>query len=240
MWVYRYFLVWIVILLLPAAGWTETEIKPTHKVAFSYPETIKRYYLNFNIEGFSIQLEGSPAQIKRLQTWLDEIVKVPIGRSALVAIANSGNQLTIRHSDSALMASGRTLAPLSRNLTNNLGEDTEILFDTRIPVEGSHWVFDAKSQKMAFTSSQNLFHELAHAKHLMNGTWRYFDSEGQAIEEENIFRLQQNELSGKQETRTRVGIKGLQYWWPGSGETKVVVKKLNLESTEPQLNGQIQ
>ena len=74
----------------------------------------------------------------------------------------------------------------------------------------------------------------------MNGTWRYFDSEGQAIEEENIFRIQQDVLIGMQDTRTRVGLKGLQYWWPEPGENKVVVKKLKIESVEPRLHSQIQ
>jgi hypothetical protein len=43
---------------------------------------------------------------------------------------------------------------------------------------------------------ENLFHELAHARHKMNGTWRYFDSERQAIEEENIFRRQSAQMNG--------------------------------------------
>ena len=46
----------------------------------------------------------------------------------------------------------------------------------------------AIKQLIEYTAIQNLYHELAHAKHMMAGTWRYFDSERQAIEEENIFR----------------------------------------------------
>jgi hypothetical protein len=34
----------------------------------------------------------------------------------------------------------------------------------------------------------------------MNGTWRYFDSESQAIEEENVFRRQLAEMNGSQVT----------------------------------------
>jgi hypothetical protein len=33
--------------------------------------------------------------------------------------------------------------------------------------------------------------------HMMNGTWRYFASERQAIEEENIFRRQLAEMQGR-------------------------------------------
>jgi len=192
---------------------------------FAYPKLVKRFYFNFSIEGYSIVLEGSPRQIDQLSRWIDEIVKIPQGRQTLKDISNSGNQLTIRHSEAALIASGRTLAPLSKNLTNHQGEDVEILFETRIPAEGSHWVFNARNEKIAFTAVQNLFHELVHAKHLMNGTWRYFDSEGQAIEEENIFRIQQAKLQGRQGTALRVGMKGLQYWWPDSAVKKVLVSE---------------
>jgi hypothetical protein len=107
---------------------------------------------------------------------------------ALEAILNSGNQLTIRHSAWALVASGRTQAPTSDRLTNGRGADVEILFEARIPEQGSHWVFDATHRRIEFTAVQNLFHELAHAKHLTRRTWRYLDSEAQAIEEDNLRR----------------------------------------------------
>jgi hypothetical protein len=41
---------------------------------------------------------------------------------------------------------------------------------------------------LEYTAIQNLYHELAHAMHMTKGSWRYFASEKQAIEEENIFR----------------------------------------------------
>ena len=71
----------------------------------------------------------------------------------------------------ALTAAGRTLAPVSRHLTNGRGEDVMILFDTRIPEQGSHHVFDSRGEPLAFTAVQNLFHELAHARHQTDGTW---------------------------------------------------------------------
>lgn len=44
---------------------------------------------------------------------------------------------------------------------------------------------------------QNLYHELAHAMHMMKGTWRYFKSEKQAIEEENRFRRDLARMQGR-------------------------------------------
>ena len=51
-------------------------------------------------------------------------------------------------------------------------------------------MFDTRRGPIEYTAIQNLFHELAHAVHMMNGTWRYAKSERQAIEEENVFRSQ--------------------------------------------------
>jgi len=179
---------------------------------------VRRSYANTSshlISGHSIVLIGAPSQVMRISAWLDSIFSVPHGRETLEAILNSGNQLTIRHSTWALEASGRTLAPLSDSLTNGRGADVEILFDARIPERGSHWVFDSDHQRIEFTAVHNLFHELAHAKHLTRGTWRYFDSEAQAIEEENRFRgqLSHHDDGG---ARLRAGIEGQQFWWPAN------------------------
>ncbi len=162
----------------------------------------------------AIILEATPGRMMRISAWLDTIFSVPHGRETLQAILDSGNELIIRHSAWALEASGRTLAPVSANLTNGRGADVEILFDARIPEHGSHWVFDSKQRRIEFTAVQNLFHELAHAKHLTNGTWRYFDSETQAVEEENIFRRQFSENRDSTEVPLRAGVDGQQFWWP--------------------------
>jgi hypothetical protein len=177
---------------------------------------VRRSYSNTSkhlIAGQGIVLVGVPTQVMRISAWLDRIYSVPHGRETLEAILSSGNQLTIRHSAWALEASGRTLAPISDSLTNGCGADVEILFDARIPEQGSHWVFDSDHRRIEFTAVQNLFHELAHAKHLTRGTWRYFDSEAQAIEEENLFRRQfsEHEDGG---APLRAGIEGQQFWWP--------------------------
>lgn len=191
--------------------------QPVSESAPAAKPTLRRNYLNtsrYLISSRAIVLEGSSHQIMRLSRWLDEVIKVPYGRKTLDAIFNSGNQLLIRHSSWALEASGRTLGPATDRLSNGRGEDVVILFDARIPEQGSHWVFDGQKQRIEFTAVQNLFHELAHAKHLTNGSWRYADSEGQAIEEENIFRAQLGERSGIAEVPLRAGIDGVQFWRP--------------------------
>ena len=95
-----------------------------------------------------------------------------------------------------------TSAPMSANLTNGRGESVDIYFNFDIPDDGSHRVLDTHRSPIdthrspiEYTAIQNLYHELAHAMHMMQGTWRYFKSERQAIEEENIFRRQQARLN---------------------------------------------
>jgi hypothetical protein len=215
----RYYLLVVCLLSCPAAAGAGGQ-DIAHALAVDSADiTVRRNYLNTShtlISGYALVLEGSPKQIMRLSRWLDEIIVIPSGRQTLNAILESGNQLTIRHSEWALQSSGRTLAPLSDNLTNGRGADVEILFDMRIPERGSHLVFDAHQNSIEFTAVQNLFHELVHAKHLVNGTWRYFDSEGQAIEEENIFRRQHSEQRGLSKVSLRATVDGHQIWWPGS------------------------
>jgi hypothetical protein len=181
---------------------------------------VRRNFRNtskYLISGYAVILEGTPQQIMRLSEWLDVIYRIPIGRKTLDAILESSRQLNLRHSEWALQAAGRTLAPVSSNLTNGRGADVEILFDVRIPEHGSHAVYDSERNSLEFTAVQNLFHELVHAKHLANGTWRYFDSEGQAIEEENIFRRQYSEAHDLAEASLRADIDGRQIWWPDKG-----------------------
>lgn len=183
------------------------------RVRRNYSDTSRT--LKSDIEIF---LEGTPRQIARFSGWLDVIAATDIGHQTLEAIYNSGNRVTLRHSEWALVASGRTLAPVSSRLTDGRGEDVTILFDARIPDAGSHVVFNGARQPIAFSALHNLFHELAHARHMTNGTWRYFDSEGQAIEEENLFRRQYASYSGQDPDQAplRVGKRGRQFWRPRS------------------------
>lgn len=147
--------------------------------------------------GKNISLHGTPAQVKKLRTWIERIAEVPKGRDTLIGIQQSGHKLFIYHSVFSMVSSGRTSAPVSNNLINGKGESVDIHFNANIPDRGSHMVFANKRKLIEYTAEQNLFHELAHALHMMNGTWRYFKSERQAIEEENIFRQQLAEMQDK-------------------------------------------
>lgn len=147
-----------------------------------------------------ITLEGSLLQIARFKHWLNEIMSIPYGRATLKAITSSGHKLTISHSRVARISAGRTQAPMSENLINGKGESVNILFDATISERGSHFVYNGKRELIDYTAVANLFHELAHAKHKMSGSWRYFDSEGQAIEEENKFRRERALLNGSRVT----------------------------------------
>jgi hypothetical protein len=209
---------------IAASSWAVGE-RPIHgNVSLVYQQHIRRNYHDTSRYigvGRGIVLEGTAAQVARLTGWLDTIATVPYGRHTLRAIFNSTNQVTIRHSTWALTASGRTLAPLSDNLTNGRGEDVLILFDVRIPEQGSHHVFDSAGRPLEFTAVENLFHELAHARHQTNGDWRYWDSEGQAIEDENRFRVQYAPREGRSAVSLRSGIEGQQTWWPASSLNQV-------------------
>lgn len=136
----------------------------------------------------NIQITGTRAQQNSFIRWLNNIAETQKGRHTLNAIIQSGHQLQLIHSSHARLSAGRTIAPLTEDLINGQGASVRIIFDGNMNDRGSHVVYNEKSQFIEFTAQQNLFHELAHAVHQMNGTWRYFNSEAQAIEEENIFR----------------------------------------------------
>ena len=129
-------------------------------------------------------------QAVKLFHWLDQIQLTESGAETLRAIKTSGHQLVIYHSESALLSAGVTGAPLSINLTNGRGEDAYIKFYLNMDTQGSNCVLGKRGQYIEYTALQNLFHELSHARHKMKGTWLYFDSEGQAIRDENQFRAE--------------------------------------------------
>ncbi len=150
--------------------------------------------------GSNIVLQGTAYETNRLADWLDRIAAVPKGRNTMRAIQDSGHQLVIQHAQYAVISAGRTRAPMSQNLTNGKGESVQILFNAHIEDRGSHMVYNGKRELIEYTAVQNLYHELAHAMHMMNGTWRYFASERQAIEEENLFRSEQAAIQGRTAT----------------------------------------
>ena len=158
----------------------------------------------------NINLIGSTQQQQRFIHWLDEIAKIPKGQGTLTAIMQSGHTLTIQHSIKARLSAGRTIAPMTDNLINKKGESVTIIFDADMPDTGSHRVYNKHFELIEFTALQNFYHELAHAMHQMQGTWRYFASEDQAIEEENIFRteLAQKKQQDKQQVALRFGKHG--------------------------------
>ena len=165
------------------------------------PET--RYYTNKELAKTSttnIELQGSMFHIAKLKYWLNSIATVPIGKETLLAIFKTGHLLRIISTPDARFSAGRTLAPMTEKIINGTGDNVEIWFDASMTEAGSHLVFNTNRKPVEYTAVQNLFHELVHAKHKMLGTWLYFDSEGQAIREENIFRLQQSQLAGTKPT----------------------------------------
>jgi hypothetical protein len=158
--------------------------------------------------GPNIVLRGTPDQIIKLTRWLDQIWLVPKGYQTLQMISDSGHDLTIRHADHAIHSAGRTAAPMTMDLINGVGAGVDIIFDTRIGDRGSHLVYNAQNELIEYTAVQNLYHELAHAMHMMNGSWCYFASERQAIQEENIFRSQLAGMLGSPPTQ-RFRVKGI-------------------------------
>jgi hypothetical protein len=97
---------------------------------------------------------------------------------------------------------------MTMDLINGVGAGVDIIFDTRIGDRGSHLVYNAQNELIEYTAVQNLYHELAHAMHMMNGSWCYFASERQAIQEENIFRSQLAGMLGSPPTQ-RFRVKGI-------------------------------
>ena len=147
--------------------------------------------------GKNISLHGSRVQNERVRNWLKEIAAVPKGLETLEAIDKTGHKLFIFHSGYSVISSGKASAPVTSALIDGRGISVDIYFNFDIPNEGSHRVFNTHRQTIEYTAVQNLYHELAHAMHMMQGTWRYSNSERQAIEEENIFHRQQAEINEK-------------------------------------------
>lgn len=164
--------------------------------------TLSNYELISNIT-----IEAENHHRKKITRWLIEIMSVPKGKITLKAIASSPHRLTIKHSHAARISAGRAIAPMTNDLTNGIGDNVTIMFDASMPDEGTHIVFSSHYKPIEFTAVQNLYHELSHAMHKMLGDWRYFASEEQAIEDENIFRKELAIMQGKAITE-RFGVNG--------------------------------
>lgn len=169
----------------------------------------------------TLRIIGNRQQQKNIIRWLDGISATTKGHETLQSIMHSGHQLTIRHSFAARLSAGRTIAPMTENLINGKGESVEVIIDANMLDSGTHRVFNQHFKMIPFNAQQNLYHELAHAMHKMRGTWRYFNSEQQAIEEENIFRQQLAALEGE--------YKELRYGKSGVPVESISVAKSNSE-----------
>lgn len=156
----------------------------------------------------NIILQGDVKQKRQITRWLHDIAVVPKGYATLKAIESSDHILTIKHSITARISSGRTIAPMTEKITNGIGDNVTILFDADMDDRGTHRVFGPGNKLIEFNSIQNLYHELAHAMHQMQGTWRYFASEKQAIEEENEFRIDLAKIN-KENPRLRSHLRGV-------------------------------
>lgn len=157
--------------------------------------------------GQSFVYSGDAAFYLRALDLLQEVESYEVGREMIAAIESHDNQVEIIHAPFYRSSAGVTGAPMTQNLTNGVGEDVYIKMDFTIPDHGSHVVYNANGKEIEFTALQNFFHELSHARHKSGGTWRYFDSEGQAIEDENELRREQASRAGV-EPLLRSGMDG--------------------------------
>lgn len=173
-----------IVILLIGSFYSFNAVTNTYDKPSTYQNN-ERYYYSQRIV---LEVKHFKQAVK-LFHWLDLIKLTQTGKETFQAIENSGKQLLIYHSDSALLSAGITGAPLSKNLTNGVGEDVYIKFYLDMEKDGSNCVLGKNGDYIQYTALHNLFHELIHARHKMNGTWLYFDSEGQAIREENKFRI---------------------------------------------------
>jgi hypothetical protein len=184
----RLLLILVMTLLSMATHAYDIALTPLH----SFAQQVEKSY------GKNISLHGTPAQIANLRKWIAQIASVPTGLDTLIRIQASGHKLFIFHSAFSLVSSGRTAAPAT----------VDINFNANIPDAGSHQVMSNAKRPIEYTAAQNLYHELAHALHMMNGSWRYFASEHQAIEEENKFRRQLAQMQ-KRPYSERVYVSGI-------------------------------
>lgn len=140
---------------------------------------------------------------KKIFQWIQDIQLTAIGQETWFAIKSSGHKLMLMHSAHALSSAGKTLAEMSKNLQNGIGTDAIVQMHFDMPINGTHLVNSSKRKWIPFVAKVNLFHELSHARHMMNGTLLVHDIEGQAVEDENIYRLQKAELDGLHSTTLR-------------------------------------
>lgn len=145
---------------------------------------------------------GSDNHRKKFIFYVSEITKTKIGIETYSALLESQKKIVVLHSKYAVNSAGKTLAELTRNLVNGVGTDVVIEMNFDVPKSGSHMVVSTLGDLIPFTFTQNLMHELAHARYKATGFWQWTNSEAQAIVDENKFRYEES-LIGASQYRAR-------------------------------------
>ncbi len=163
----------------------------------------------------NVFLCGSTAQRTRVMTWVDSLRRTESGEALWSAIRESPHFLLIMHSPRALMSAGKTLTPLSRALDDGRGVEPVIEMHLDMPDGGTHEVGAEDGGWVAFPALVNFVHELVHARHAMHGTMAIAATERQAIEGENVFRVEWAKLMGEIPRRRSYDYeKGREIWSP--------------------------
>lgn len=152
---------------------------------------------------FEFHFCGYNRHLRALERWLSPVLETEIGPEVFDEMAQSRHKFLFIHSERATVTAGLTVSALTTKLSNGEGTDAVILMNFEMPDSGSHIVSAVGTQDLIeFTADQNLFHELSHAKHTLNGTMATMQ-EIQAIIEENIYREQIAKLKGREDYHLR-------------------------------------
>lgn len=113
------------------------------------------------------------------------------------------HKLLFIHSVQSVQTAGSTISDLTTKLSNGVGTDAVVQMHFDMPDQGTHMVTAIGSHDLIeFTADQNLFHELVHVKHTVNGTLATMQ-EVQAVIEENVYREQRAQLLGIKDFKLR-------------------------------------
>lgn len=152
------------------------------------------FYLNEN-QNCNLILDkiyfcGSEFHKIKVLKWLRQIQQTAIGQETIDVILSSNHRLLIMHYPQAISTAGKTLSNLTMALQDGRGCDAVIQMHFGMPEAGTHQVAATQTLLIPFVAQVNLFHELSHARHNMEGTTLLVDIEGQAVDDENTFRKQ--------------------------------------------------
>ena len=152
---------------------------------------------------FEFNFCGEDRHLWALERWLTPIVKTKIGKEMLEEIAKSRHKFLFMHSQRAVTTAGSTVSVLTTKLSNGVGTDAVISMNFDMPDSGSHLVTIVGSRElMNFKADENLFHELSHARHTLNGTMATM-REVQAILDTNVYREEIAQINGQTDVKLR-------------------------------------